>query len=148
MSSSMSMVLSLTWMIMMLMMMMMQGCRSCIESERQGLLELKAFLLSVSMIYILTFFEDGRRLVIVLVVVGNESSVTSTSNAWSDSHLDPYIPLLILFLYSTWPCCILLRSFEVLTCRWAAWEACSIKNKVLYYIFLHSFLLPILALAV
>lgn len=45
MSSSKSVVFGLTWMIMM--MMLLQGCRSCIESERQGLLELKAYMISV-----------------------------------------------------------------------------------------------------
>lgn len=45
MSSSKSMVCGLTWMIMMI---MMQGCRSCIDSERRGLLELKAYLVSLS----------------------------------------------------------------------------------------------------
>ncbi|KAL1221782.1 Receptor-like protein 45 [Cardamine amara subsp. amara] len=44
MSSTKSMVFVLTWMILM----MMQGCISCIESERQGLLDLKAYLISVS----------------------------------------------------------------------------------------------------
>ena len=46
MSSSKSMISGLTWMI--IMMMMMQECRSCTESERQGLLELKAYFLSLS----------------------------------------------------------------------------------------------------
>ncbi|KAH0873755.1 hypothetical protein HID58_071117 [Brassica napus] len=40
------MISGLTWMI--IMMMMMQECRSCTESERQGLLELKAYFLSLS----------------------------------------------------------------------------------------------------
>ncbi|CAG7902694.1 unnamed protein product [Brassica rapa] len=49
MSSAKSMISGLTWMrIMMMMMMMMQECRSCTESERQGLLELKAYFLSLS----------------------------------------------------------------------------------------------------
>ncbi|CAA7019118.1 unnamed protein product [Microthlaspi erraticum] len=47
MSSSKSMVFGLTWMLI-LMMMMMQRCRSCIDSERRGLLELKSNLLSFS----------------------------------------------------------------------------------------------------
>lgn len=48
MSSAKSMISGLTWMIIMMMMLMMQECRSCTESERQGLLELKAYFLSLS----------------------------------------------------------------------------------------------------
>ncbi|CAH2064242.1 unnamed protein product [Thlaspi arvense] len=47
MASSKSMVFGLTWMLM-IMMMIMHGCRSCTESERQGLFELKAYFLSFS----------------------------------------------------------------------------------------------------